>query len=92
MSLTQTNAHFSKIVDAIASEGRFSLIEDPESLDITKFERESASVHWELMFTRSLFCIPHMNGLQRLLDEDAAPVHAGLIRTTRSGRFGTRPT
>jgi NADPH:quinone reductase-like Zn-dependent oxidoreductase len=55
VSLTQTDAHFDQIVEAIAPQGRFGLIDNPVSLDVTKFKRKSVSVHWELMFTRALF-------------------------------------
>ena len=89
VSLTQTDAHFDQIVEAIAPQGRFGLIDDPTSLDVTKFKRKSVSVHWELMFTRALFGTADMIGQHRLLNEVAALVDAGLIRTTLAERFGT---
>ena len=88
-SLTQTDAHFSQIVEAIAPQGQFALIDDPVSLDVTKFKRKSVSVHWELMFTRALFGTTDMIGQHRLLAEVARLVDAGLIRTTLDQRFGT---
>ena len=89
VSLTQTEAHFDQIVEAIAPQGRFGLIDDPTSLDVTKFKRKSVSVHWELMFTRALFGTADMIGQHRLLNEVAALVDAGLVRTTLAERFGT---
>lgn len=86
--LTQTDAHFDQIVEAIAPQGKFGLIDDPASLDVTKFKRKSVSVHWELMFTRALFGTADMIGQHRLLNEVAALVDAGLIRTTLAERFG----
>ncbi|HTH11824.1 MAG TPA: zinc-binding alcohol dehydrogenase family protein, partial [Acidovorax sp.] len=88
-SLTQTDAHFAQIVEAIAPQGQFALIDDPVSLDVTKFKRKSVSVHWELMFTRALFGTADMIGQHRLLTEVARLVDAGLIRTTLDQRFGT---
>ena len=88
VSLTQTDAHFDQIVEAIAPQGKFGLIDDPASLDVTKFKRKSVSVHWELMFTRALFGTADMIGQHRLLNEVAALVDAGLIRTTLAERFG----
>nr|WP_296016953.1 zinc-binding alcohol dehydrogenase family protein [uncultured Acidovorax sp.] len=88
-SLTQTDAHFAQIVEAIAPQGQFALIDDPVSLDVTKFKRKSVSVHWELMFTRALFGTTDMIGQHRLLTEVARLVDAGLIRTTLDQRFGT---
>ena len=89
MSLTQTEAHFAQIVEAIAPQGKFGLIDDPRSLDITAFKRKSVSVHWELMFTRALFGTADMIGQHRLLEEVAALVDSGLIRSTLAERFGS---
>ena len=89
VSLTQTDAHFAQIVEAIAPQGKFGLIDDPKSLDITAFKRKSVSVHWELMFTRALFGTDDMIGQHRLLNEVAALVDAGLIRSTLAERFGS---
>ncbi len=88
VSLTQTDAHFDQIVEAIAPQGRFGLIDDPTTLDVTKFKRKSVSVHWELMFTRALFGTDDMVGQHRLLNEVAALVDAGLVRTTLAEHFG----
>jgi zinc-binding alcohol dehydrogenase family protein len=88
VSLTQTDAHFDQIVEAIAPQGKFGLIDDPASLDVTKFKRKSVSVHWELMFTRALFGTADMIGQHRLLNEVAALVDAGLVRTTLAEHFG----
>lgn len=88
VSLTQTDAHFDQIVEAIAPQGQFGLIDDPASLDVTKFKRKSVSVHWELMFTRALFGTADMIGQHHLLNEVAALVDAGLIRTTLAEHFG----
>ncbi len=88
VSLTQTDQHFGQIVEAIAPQGKFGLIDDPKSLDVSAFKRKSVSVHWELMFTRSLFGTADMIGQHRLLNEVAALVDAGLIRTTLSEEFG----
>ena len=89
VSLTQTDAHFDQIVEAIAPQGQFALIDDPVSLDVTKFKRKSVSVHWELMYTRALFGTEDMIGQHRLLTEVAQLVDAGLIRTTLDQRLGT---
>jgi zinc-binding alcohol dehydrogenase family protein len=82
VSLTQTEAH-------IAPQGKFGLIDDPAVLDATRFKRKAVSIHWELMFTRSLFGTEDMIGQHRLLNEVAGLVDAGLVRTTLAERFGT---
>ena len=89
VSLTQTEAHIAQIVEAIAPQGKFGLIDDPAVLDATKFKRKAVSIHWELMFTRSLFGTEDMIGQHRLLNEVAGLVDAGLVRTTLAERFGT---
>jgi len=88
VSLTQTDAHFAQIVEAIVPQEKFGLSDDPVTLDITKFKRKSVSVQWELMFTRALYSANDMIGQHRLLNEMAALVDAGLIRTTLAERFG----
>ncbi|MDB5879632.1 MAG: zinc-binding alcohol dehydrogenase family protein [Variovorax sp.] len=89
VSLTQTEAHIAQIVEAIAPQGKFGLIDDPAVLDATQFKRKAVSIHWELMFTRSLFGTEDMIGQHRLLNEVAGLVDAGLVRTTLSERYGT---
>lgn len=87
-SLTFTDQHYKAIVEFMAPQGKFGLIDDPTSLDATAFKRKSVSIHWELMFTRALFGTDDMIGQHRLLNEVADLVDAGLIRSTLAERFG----
>lgn len=87
-SLTHTDHHFAQIVEAIAPQGRLALIDDPEPIDVRLLKRKSVSLHWELMFTRSMFGTADMVVQQRLLNEVAALVDAGVIRTTVAEHFG----
>ncbi|MDO9435674.1 zinc-binding alcohol dehydrogenase family protein [Hydrogenophaga sp.] len=87
--LTKTDVHLAQIVEAIAPQGKFALIDDPGVLDANVFKRKAVSIHWELMFTRSLFGTPDMIAQHHLLNEVAAMVDAGLIRTTLAERGGT---
>lgn len=88
VSLTNTDAHLAEIVDIVAPQGAFGLIDDPKTLDVKPFKRKSVSVHWEFMFTRALFDTPDMIGQHRLLDEAAKLVDAGRVRSTLTERFG----
>jgi len=88
VSLTQTDAHFAQIVECLLPQGRFGLIDDPKALDVTLLKRKAISLHWELMFTRAIFETPDMIAQHRILDELAALVDAGLIRTTLGEHFG----
>ena len=81
-STTQTGQHMADIVELIAPQGRFGLIDDPEVLNAKPFKRKAVSLHWEMMFTRSLFGTPDMAEQGRLLNEVAALVDAGRIRST----------
>lgn len=81
-STTQTDQHFADIVELIAPQGRFGLIDDPKELDVMPLKRKAVSLHWELMFTRSLFGTADMAEQGKLLNEVAALVDAGRIRST----------
>ena len=89
-SLTQTDQHFAQLVEALAPQGRLALIDDPEQpLDIMQLKRKSLSLHWELMFTRSLFETADMIEQHRLLNRVAELVDAGTLRTTLGEHFGS---
>lgn len=89
-SLTQTDQHFAQLVEALAPQGRLALIDDPEQpLDIMQLKRKSLSLHWELMFTRSLFETADIIEQHRLLDRVAELVDAGTLRTTLGEHFGS---
>ena len=81
-STTQTGQHLADIVELIAPQGRFGLIDDPEELNAMPFKRKAVSLHWELMFTRPLFGTPDMAEQGKLLNEVAALIDAGRIRST----------
>jgi NADPH2:quinone reductase len=88
-STTNTDSHVKDIVDAIAPQGRFVLIDDPKTLDVVPFKRKAASIHWELMFTRPLFGTPDMIEQHKMLNKVSELVDAGKIRTTLSETIGT---
>ena len=81
-STTQTEKHLDQIVEMIAPQGRFGLIDDPASLDISPFKRKAVSVHWEFMFTRPVFETADMDQQGQLLDEVARLIDSGKLRTT----------
>lgn len=87
-STTNTDDHFDQIVDLIAPQGRFGLIDDPAVLNALPLKRKSISLHWELMFTRSLFSTPDRVRQHDLLEEVSRLIDSGAIRTTLSDTFG----
>lgn len=88
VSLTGTDQHLLEIAESIAPQGKFGLIDDPVALNANVFKRKSVSLHWELMFTRSLFGTADMAEQGHLLSRLAELVDAGRIRTTVGEHFG----
>lgn len=78
-SLTQTHAHWPAIVEAIAPQGRVALIDDPELFDFRLAKRKSVSIHWESMFTRSVFATPDQAEQGRILGEVARLIDTGQL-------------
>jgi NADPH:quinone reductase len=87
-STTNTGEHVGEIAELIAPQGRFALIDDPERLDISGFKRKSVSIHWEFMFTRSMFATPDITAQGTLLNEVARLVDAGVLRSTLTETMG----
>lgn len=88
-STTNTTEHLPAIVETIAPQGRFGLIDDPKVLDVMPFKRKAVSTHWELMFTRSLFQTADIIEQHNLLNEVSRLVDAGTLRTTLAETVGT---
>lgn len=87
-STTQTDQHFAESVDLIAPQGHFGLIDDPATLDVVPLKKKSLSLHWELMFTRSLFGTADIGKQGALLNDVARLVDEGRLRTTLGKNFG----
>jgi len=81
-STTNTDKHLDQIAALIAPQGRFALIDDPVALDISPFKRKSVSVHWEFMFTRSMFETADIAAQGALLNDIARLIDEGTLRTT----------
>ncbi|MEH6718465.1 MAG: zinc-binding alcohol dehydrogenase family protein [Aurantimonas endophytica] len=86
-STTQTDRHLAEIARLIAPQGRFALIDDPQSLDVSQLKQKSVSLHWEFMFTRSMFETADMARQGEILNETARLVDAGVLRTTLGERL-----
>jgi zinc-binding alcohol dehydrogenase family protein len=82
IGLTHTGEHFDEIVELIAPQGAFALIDDPTLIDIRKFKPKSASLHWEMMLARSSFQTPDMIEQHRILRNISTLIDEGLLRTT----------
>ena len=90
ISLNQTDQHFDSIVEALKPQGKLALIDDPaEPLDIMQLKRKSLSLHWEFMYTRSMFTTDDMIEQHRLLNALADLIDQGVIKTTIGEHFGS---
>lgn len=81
-STNHSDSHWADIVELIAPQGRFGLIDDPGNLNLMAFKSKSVSLHWEFMFTRSLFGTLDMAQQGKLLNTVAGLVDAGRIHST----------
>ncbi len=88
-STNYSETYVEQISELIAPQGRFGLIDDPPEFNIMPLKRKSVSLHWELMFTRSLFQTADMARQGEILDEVASLLDAGEIRSTTTETFGT---
>jgi NADPH2:quinone reductase len=88
-SLTATDQHYPAVVDVLAPQGKFGVIDDPNSLDARPLKQKAASLHWEFMFARSLFNTPDILEQHNLLNKVAELVETGVIRTTADNELGT---
>ncbi len=81
-STNDTESYIPQIAELIAPQGRLALIDDPKHLDIMPLKFKSVSVHWEFMFTRSMYETADMVRQGKILAELAELVDLGKIRTT----------
>jgi zinc-binding alcohol dehydrogenase family protein len=88
-ALTQTTQHFDEIVASLKPQGHLALIDDMNALDVMKLKQKSIALHWEFMYTRSMFNTPDMAEQGELLAEVATLVDAGRVKTTATGNFGS---
>ncbi len=82
---THSSDHAQEIAEMIAPQGRFALIEG--TFDANLFMRKSASIHWELMFTRPVFATADIGEQGKILNEVARLVDERVLRTTMTERF-----
>ena len=87
-STNQTETYLHQISKLIAPQGKFGLIDDPKSLDIVEFKSKSVSVHWEFMFTRSMFNTTDIEQQSQLLHQVAELVDNHRIKTTLNQTLG----
>lgn len=87
-STTHTKSYLDQIAELMVPQGRFGFIDRFPDFDISLFFPKSISIHPELMFTRPMQQPADMGRQGEILDEAAALLDAGQIRSTMSESFG----
>jgi len=88
LCLNSTAAHWTQMADAIVPQGKIcAIVPAEEPVDVNAIFAKSVALHWELMFTRSMFHTPDMEEQHRLLDTLSDLVDAGRIRSTLTKRL-----
>ncbi|MDX2368741.1 MAG: zinc-binding alcohol dehydrogenase family protein [Colwellia sp.] len=88
-SLTHTDSYLDSYVELLAPMGKIALIDDPKSLDICKLKQKSLSLHWEFMFTRSMFNTKDIIVQHQILNKVSELIDQGHIQTTAGKNLGT---
>lgn len=87
--LTDATPYFPRFAPVIRPQGKLCLIVSMSGpVDLTPLMQKSVSLHWEFMFTRSLFQTPDMQRQHEILDEAAALIDSGTLRTTLAESLG----
>jgi len=91
VSLTATDQHLTGIANLIKPQGKLGIIDDPAAadIDIRVLKPKSISIHWEFMYTRSMFQTDDIEAQHVLLNRVADGVDAGELVTTRNREMGT---
>lgn len=87
-SLNNTDEHYLELIAALEPQGKLALIDDPESLDARPLKLKSISLHWEFMFTRSMFETQDIIAQHQLLTEIATLIDQKVITTTLGEHYG----
>ncbi|KFC12839.1 zinc-containing alcohol dehydrogenase/quinone oxidoreductase [Trabulsiella guamensis ATCC 49490] len=87
-SLTHTDQHYGQLIEALIPQGKLALIDDPQTLDARPLKAKSLSLHWEFMFTRSMFETRDMIEQHHLLSRVAKLIDDGVLKTTLGEHYG----
>ena len=85
--LNQSAIYVPQIAKLMRPEGKFALIDDPDNLNIGPFKGKSISIHWELMFTRSMFGATTLARQHAVLRRVAQLVDRGDLKPTVARRI-----
>ncbi|KAB7898454.1 zinc-binding alcohol dehydrogenase family protein [Rouxiella sp. S1S-2] len=81
--LNDTDGHWDAIGKLIAPLGKIcTIVENAKPLDQNQLKLKSASLHWEFMFTRSMYTTADIAEQGNILTQVAEQVDAGKVKTT----------
>jgi zinc-binding alcohol dehydrogenase family protein len=87
--LAGVERHYPQLVEVLRPQGQLGVIEQMMvPLDARAMMPKSLSLHWEMMFTRSLFGTADLAAQGRLLEAVAQGIDGGELRGTRRRHFG----
>lgn len=83
LNFVDTEAHWDAMAELIKPQGHICLIvETKQPVDINKFKNKSATLHWELMFTRAKYQTEDMERQHEILENLAVLLDNGSIKPT----------
>ncbi|EPE2228342.1 zinc-binding alcohol dehydrogenase family protein [Cronobacter turicensis] len=86
--LNDTDGHWAAVSQLIAPQGHIcSIVENAHPLDQDALKSKSAALHWEFMYTRSMYQTADMARQGEILNEVATLVDAGEVESALSETF-----
>jgi len=83
--LNDTDGHWDAVSDLIAPQGHIcTIVENAQPLDQSKLKSKSAALHWEFMYTRSMYQTGDMAQQGEILNAVAKLVDNGVVKSSLS--------
>ena len=83
--LNDTDGHWAAVSELIAPQGHIcTIVENDHPLDQSKLKSKSAALHWEFMYTRSMYQTADMARQGEILNEVAKLVENGVVESSLS--------
>lgn len=87
--LHDVDRYFAELPRLVRAQGRIgAIVRNAQPVDLALLQPKSLSFAWEGMFTRSSFGTPDMVEQHEVLDETAALIEVGALRTTMKEHLG----
>ena len=89
--LNGTQGHFENLIELIKPRGHIAIIDDPESLDLTKYpnyKMKALTFSWEFMFARPMFQAEDIEAQHELLNKVSELIDDGTLISTVTENLG----